>query len=104
MPSFELLMSIPIMNKHVQDGLLGRSWLNDIIIREKDCLTPHSFIIDDLQILDSGYERILGRLINKPIYDPKTNKLIAEVNTQITPKLVRTFKQKKIVLHLPDLT
>ena len=86
--------------KTANSGYLTRRLIDvaqDIIIREKDCLTPHSFIINDHQMLDSGYERILGRLINKPIYDPKTNKLLAEVNTQITPKLIRTFKQKEIV-------
>ena len=85
--------------KTANSGYLTRRLIDvaqDIIIREKDCLTPHSFIIDDGQILESGYERILGRLINKPIYDPKTNKLIAEINTQITPKLIRTFKQTEI--------
>ena len=89
--------------KTANSGYLTRRLIDvaqDIIIREKDCLTPHSFLLlntdSNLQIIESFYERILGRLINKPIYDPKTNELIAEINTQITPNLIRTFKQRKI--------
>ena len=89
--------------KTANSGYLTRRLIDvaqDIIIREKDCLTPHSFILINIngntKIIDSVYEQVLGRLINKPIYDPKTNRLIAEINTQITPKLIRTFKQREI--------
>ena len=89
--------------KTANSGYLTRRLIDvaqDIIIREKDCLTPHSFIFinikNDTQNIDSFYDRILGRLINKPIYDPKTNDLISEMNTQITPNLIRTFKQRQI--------
>ena len=89
--------------KTANSGYLTRRLIDvaqDIIIREKDCLTPHSFVFinikDDAKIINSDHEQILGRLINKPIYDPKTNRLIAEINTQITPKLIRTFKQREI--------
>ena len=89
--------------KTANSGYLTRRLIDvaqDIIIREKDCLTTSSFLLHDRektsQSIESFYDQVLGRLINKPIYDPKTNKLIAEVNTQITPNLIRTFRQKKI--------
>ena len=89
--------------KTANAGYLTRRLIDvaqDIIIREKDCMTSYSFFLFNKdynsQIIDSVNERILGRLINKPIYDPKTNELIAEINTQITPNLIRTFKQKKV--------
>lgn len=89
--------------KTANSGYLTRRLIDvaqDIIIREKDCLTSHSFIfINDKNSsdnIDSFYEQIVGRLLNKPVYDPKTNELIGEINTQITPNLIRTFKQRQI--------
>jgi hypothetical protein len=34
---------------------------------------------------DLIYDKILGRVLNKPIFDPETKNLIAKTNTQITP-------------------
>ena len=89
--------------KTANSGYLTRRLIDvaqDIIIREKDCLTNHSFLFinmkDEKQSTNLFYEKILGRLLNKPVYDPKTNELIADVNTQITPNLIRTFKQRNI--------
>ena len=89
--------------KTANSGYLTRRLIDvaqDIIIREKDCLTHHSFLFinntKDKQETNAFYEKILGRLLNKPVYDPKTQELIADVNTQITPNLIRTFKQRNI--------
>ena len=89
--------------KTANSGYLTRRLIDvaqDIIIREEDCLTTHSFLISNIehktQVFQSVYDQILGRILNKPIYDSKTNELIAEINTQITPDLIKTFKQKKI--------
>merc|ERR1712127_525390 len=89
--------------KTANSGYLTRRLIDvaqDIIIREKDCLTNHSFLFINMKNKNSNvqafYEKILGRLLNKPVYDSKTKELIAEVNTQITPSLIRTFKQKNI--------
>nr|NP_043714.1 RNA polymerase beta'' subunit [Trieres chinensis]P49468.1 RecName: Full=DNA-directed RNA polymerase subunit beta''; AltName: Full=PEP; AltName: Full=Plastid-encoded RNA polymerase subunit beta''; Short=RNA polymerase subunit beta'' [Trieres chinensis]CAA91746.1 RNA polymerase beta''-chain [Trieres chinensis] len=89
--------------KTANSGYLTRRLIDvaqDIIIREKDCLTKHSCLIinfeSNLRIKKSVYEKILGRLLNKSIYDEKTKELIAEVNTQVTPNLIRTLKQKQI--------
>lgn len=89
--------------KTANSGYLTRRLIDvaqDIIIREKDCLTTHSFLFlknkNNLQVKLDNYEKILGRLLNKSIYSDKTNKLIANTNTQITPNLIRTFKEEKI--------
>jgi len=89
--------------KTANSGYLTRRLIDvaqDIIIREKDCLTTHSCLIFNLenkaQVKKSVYDKILGRLINKPIYDLKTKELVAEINTQITPNLIRTLKQRNI--------
>jgi len=89
--------------KTANSGYLTRRLIDvaqDIIIREKDCLTNHSFLFinmkDEKQSTNLFYEKILGRLLNKPVYDPDTNELIADINTQITPNLIRTFKQRNI--------
>nr|YP_009496076.1 RNA polymerase beta' subunit [Plagiogrammopsis vanheurckii]AWT38516.1 RNA polymerase beta' subunit [Plagiogrammopsis vanheurckii] len=86
--------------KTANSGYLTRRLIDvaqDIIIREKDCLTTHSCLIENkAQSKNSVYDKILGRLLNKPIYDLKTNELIAEVNTQLTPDLIKVLKQKNI--------
>lgn len=86
--------------KTANSGYLTRRLIDvaqDIIIREKDCLTSHSCLVENKdQLKNSAYDKILGRLINKPIYDSQTNELIAEINTQVTPDLIRILKQKQI--------
>ena len=71
--------------------------LVDIIIREKDCSTPASFIIDTKNKLDN--EQIVGRILAKSVYDPKTQQLIAPINTHLTLQLLDIFKQKQISRH-----
>jgi DNA-directed RNA polymerase subunit beta' len=89
--------------KTANSGYLTRRLIDvaqDILIREKDCLTDHSFLFstynkgDDTD--DLIYAKILGRVLSKSIFDQKTNVLIAQKNTQITPKLIKQFKEKKI--------
>ena len=81
--------------KTANSGYLTRRLIDvaqDILIREKDCLTTHSFLI----LLDQNDEKILGRILNKPILDFETGNLIAKTNTQITPSLVQELKQRQI--------
>ena len=81
--------------KTANSGYLTRRLIDvsqDIIIRERDCQTQHSCLVSDYHNIDS----ILGRLISKSIYHPITNKLIAPVDTQITPDLIKTFQQIKL--------
>ena len=89
--------------KTANSGYLTRRLIDvaqDILIREKDCLTNHSFLflISDTKSnnSESVYDKITGQILNKSIFDPKTNELIAKLNTQITPKLIKKFKEKQI--------
>ena len=85
--------------KTANSGYLTRRLIDvaqDIIVREKDCLTTHSFLISTTKNKNYNYEPLIGRLLNKPIYDLETGELIAELNTQITAQLVRTFTKNKI--------
>jgi DNA-directed RNA polymerase subunit beta' len=87
--------------KTANSGYLTRRLIDvgqDILIREKDCLTNQSFFLMSKEKQDSKliYEKILGRVLSKPLFDSETKKLIADSNTQITPKLLEICKQKNI--------
>jgi DNA-directed RNA polymerase subunit beta' len=87
--------------KTANSGYLTRRLIDvgqDILIREKDCLTQQSFLLTiknqkDLQLI---HDKILGRVLCKPIYDSKTKELLAPSNTQVTPKLLEICKEKNI--------
>ena len=89
--------------KTANSGYLTRRLIDvgqDILIREKDCLTSHSFILslnNDKKTNNLIYDKILGRILNKPIYDSITNNLVAKANTQITPELIEKFKKSSIL-------
>ena len=83
--------------KTANSGYLTRRLIDiaqDIIIREKDCLTSASFIITKESKLDN--EQIIGRVLSKPVYDIETQKLIAPTNTHITFQLLNIFEQKQV--------
>ena len=86
--------------KTANSGYLTRRLIDvaqDIIIREKDCLTTHSLLFNILNTKSKpNFSKIIGHLIDKPIYEPKTNKLITEINTQITPELIQRLQYYKI--------
>jgi len=84
--------------KTANSGYLTRRLIDvaqDILIREKDCLTTHSFLISVTKN-KSISNKVLGRVLNKPVFDPNTNVLIAKTNTQITPNLIEEFTQKQV--------
>nr|WPV76462.1 RNA polymerase beta'' subunit [Naviculales sp.] len=89
--------------KTANSGYLTRRLIDvgqDILIREKDCLTTHSFLIS-VSKSKSGksnliYDKVLGRVLNRPIFDPQTKELIAKANVQITPNLIEKCKEKQI--------
>ena len=88
--------------KTANSGYLTRRLIDvsqDILIREKDCLTTHSFLFSSKHFAKQSdmYEKILGRVLNKPIYDPQTLELVAKQNTQITPELIQIFQDKNIL-------
>ena len=89
--------------KTANSGYLTRRLIDvaqDTIIREKDCRTPYSYLISKFkgnrEVIKSIYEKILGRVLNKTVYHPKTNKIIANRGTQITPYLLDIFKKLSI--------
>jgi len=89
--------------KTANSGYLTRRLIDvaqDIIIREKDCLTTHSCLVFNLEtnnkVIKDIYDDLIGRLLSKSVYHPVTLELIVEADTQITPNLVQTFKQLKI--------
>jgi len=89
--------------KTANSGYLTRRLIDvgqDILIREKDCLTKHSFLFtaqsDDSQTLSSMHEKILGRVLSKPIYEPHTGELLIHANLQLTPSILEQCKEKKI--------
>nr|YP_010283022.1 RNA polymerase beta'' subunit [Nitzschia traheaformis]ULD15786.1 RNA polymerase beta'' subunit [Nitzschia traheaformis] len=87
--------------KTANSGYLTRRLIDvaqDILIREKDCLTNHSFLfsISNRNNRFLIYEKILGRVLSKSIFEENTEFLIAQKNTQITPALIKKLKEKKI--------
>ena len=87
--------------KTANSGYLTRRLIDvsqDILIREKDCGTTHSFVFSRKNFKNEQdiFDKILGRVLNKSIYDPQTSDLIAKQDTQITPELIQIFKDKKI--------
>lgn len=91
--------------KTANSGYLTRRLIDvaqDILIREKDCLTNHALLFSlstsNQKIGNDNliYEKILGRVLNKSILDSETNTIIVKSNTQITPKLIKKFKEKKV--------
>ena len=89
--------------KTANSGYLTRRLIDvgqDILIREKDCLTTHSFLFsakkNDSKTLTKIYNKILGRVLNRPIFDPITDELIVHENSQITPKILEKCKKRKV--------
>jgi len=81
--------------KTANSGYLTRRLIDvaqDILIREKDCTTNHSVLV----LADGFSKKIVGRILNKSIKDPKTLTIIAEKNSQVTPLLLETLKKKKV--------
>ena len=90
--------------KTANSGYLTRRLIDvaqDIIIREKDCLTKRSILFTNIEkdstLVRSVYDRILGRILNQNIYNPnnKTEILFAK-GIAITPNIIKTLKNYKI--------
>ena len=89
--------------KTANSGYLTRRLIDvsqDIIIREKDCLTTYSIRVGASNGQSKSRKVDLdifrGCLLNQPLFDPKTKTIIAEKHTQITLNLSTTCKEKKI--------
>jgi DNA-directed RNA polymerase subunit beta' len=91
--------------KTANSGYLTRRLIDvgqDILIREKDCLANNAFLFSidyqkDAKANNLVFDKLIGRVLNKSIVDPKNNELVAHAGTQITPKLIETFKDKKVI-------
>ena len=65
----------------------------DIVIKESDCKTEQGVVVEafinesDGTIIESLYERIIGRFTNKKVIDPKTKEVIVDKNEYITEQL-----------------
>ena len=84
--------------KTANSGYLTRRLIDvaqDILIREKDCGTTHSFLFSVVKN-SSSYDQVIGRILSQNIFESKTNKLISSKNTQITPQLIKKFQVKNI--------
>ena len=90
--------------KTANSGYLTRRLIDvgqDILIREKDCLTTHSFLFSlndetNSKTFDLISSKILGRVLSKSIFDKKTKETIALANNQITPTLFEICKTREI--------
>ena len=89
--------------KTANSGYLTRRLIDvgqDILIREKDCLTTHSFLVsvdqNDFKLNNLIDENILGRILSKPIFNLQNQQLLAAANVQITPKLIKQLKATSI--------
>lgn len=89
--------------KTANSGYLTRRLIDvgqDILIREKDCLTTHSFLLSipnsDFKKINLTYEKILGRVLSKPVFAQTTNELIVKENVHINPILIDRFREKNI--------
>ena len=86
--------------KTANSGYLTRRLIDvaqDILIREKDCGSNESFLFsiskNNHKLI---YEKVLGRLLNKPVLNPKNGLILAKKNTQITPRLIEKFQTNDI--------
>ncbi len=65
----------------------------DIIVKDEDCGTDQGVVVEaflnpkDNTVIESLYDRIVGRYLNKRILKPGTEEVLAERNTYITEQL-----------------
>ena len=84
--------------KTANSGYLTRRLIDvaqDIIIREKDCLTDHSIRIS-FNDKNNLTEKIIGRILNKTVINNDDKSIIAVKNTHVTSNLLTILKQKGI--------
>ena len=82
--------------KTADSGYLTRRLVDvaqDIIVKEEDCgttegVTVRAFINDkNGSVIEKLYDRIVGRYANKPVINPKNNKVLVERNELITESI-----------------
>ncbi len=82
--------------KTADSGYLTRRLVDvaqDVIVREEDCGTLQGVVVEEIKdekagtVIESLYDRILGRFTNKKVVNPETGEVIAERNEYITEPL-----------------
>ena len=82
--------------KTAESGYLTRRLVDvaqDVIVREEDCGTLQGVVVEEIKdekagtVIESLYDRILGRFTNKKVVNPETGEVIAERNEYITEPL-----------------
>ncbi|MEG2336640.1 MAG: DNA-directed RNA polymerase subunit beta', partial [Bacteroidales bacterium] len=72
----------------------------DVIISEEDCHTQRGLTATALkkneEIVETLYERILGRTALVDVYHPQTQKLIAKAGQQLTEEIAREIEESPI--------
>jgi len=72
----------------------------DVVISEEDCGTlrgiPIAALKDNEEVVESLYERILGRTSLHDIYDPLSGELICSSGDQITDKVAHTIEESPL--------
>ncbi|MDR1792254.1 MAG: DNA-directed RNA polymerase subunit beta' [Bacteroidales bacterium] len=73
---------------------------HDVIITEEDCGTLRGLLVGALkkndEIVESLYDRILGRTTLHDIYDPNTNELIVKAGAELNEELSRKIEDAGI--------
>nr|YP_009695282.1 DNA-directed RNA polymerase beta chain [Nitzschia alba]QEI59560.1 DNA-directed RNA polymerase beta chain [Nitzschia alba] len=85
--------------KTANSGYLTRRLIDvaqDIIIRDKDCFTKHSLLIF-ISKLKYYEDIIVGRILAKTVFNNKKNIILAQKDSQITSKLVKAFRENKVL-------
>ena len=82
--------------KTAESGYLTRRLVDvaqDVIVREEDCGTLQGVVVEAIidekagTVIESLYERILGRFTNKKVVNPETGEVICDRNTYITEQV-----------------
>ena len=82
--------------KTADSGYLTRRLVDvsqDIIVKEEDCGTEEGVVVRAFindkngSVIEKLYDRIVGRFANKPVINPKKNKVLVERNELITDSI-----------------
>lgn len=97
--------------KTAESGYLTRRLVDvaqDVLVSEEDCGTDRAYVMEDIvdrktnSIIESLYDRLVGRYIKEDIYDPKTNELIIESDELVTEDIARRIVEagiKKVLIR-----
>ena len=72
----------------------------DVIVRDEDCLTSRGIPLGDMKegdrVLIPLKNRLLGRVLAAPVFHPKTGKMIADRNADISDELAATIGKARV--------